>query len=78
MSTFSESAKNARRLHGESWRLESNLTSLILMFFVNNDFDAYFIARAKALLDLIEDAMGKPVSNHASDEVAAKFGASLE
>ena len=48
------------------------------MFFVNNDFDAYFIARAKALLDLIEDAMGKPVSNHASDEVAAKFGASLE
>lgn len=34
--------------------------------------------RAKGLLDLIEEAMGKPVTDRASDEVATKFGASLE
>ena len=57
-------------------RIESHLVESDS--FINNDFDTYFTARARALLDLIEDAMGKPVSDRASDEVVAKFGASLE
>ena len=57
-------------------RIESHLVEFDS--FINNDFDTYFTARARALLDLIEDAMGKPVSDRASDEVVAKFGASLE
>ena len=57
-------------------RIESHLVEFDS--FRNHDFDTYFPARARALLDLIEDAMGKPVSDRASDEVVAKFGASLE
>lgn len=57
-------------------RIESHLVDFDA--FISNDFDSYFIARAKALLDLIEGAMGKPISDRASDEVVATFGTSLE
>ena len=43
-----------------------------------DDFDTYFINRAKALLSLIEKAMGKSVSDRNSDATVEQFGASLE
>lgn len=43
----------------------------------NDDFDAYFVARAKAILNLIENATGKQVTGRDTDDVIAKFGASL-
>ncbi|WP_240542109.1 DUF262 domain-containing protein [Bifidobacterium sp. CP2] len=43
-----------------------------------DDFRSYFVERAKALLGLISDAMGKTVTNRAGDDVLALFGASLE
>jgi hypothetical protein len=43
-----------------------------------DDFQAYFIKRAKALLGLIGTAMGKPIQNLNSDEVIKDFGGSLE
>ena len=43
-----------------------------------DDFDAFFVDRAKRLLDLIEEAMGKQVSGRASEETVEAFGASLE
>lgn len=42
-----------------------------------DDFDAFFIDRAKRLLDAIEDAMGKEVPDRASDETVAAFGCPL-
>lgn len=42
-----------------------------------DDFDAFFVKRAKFLLKIIGDAMGKSISNLGSDEVIAEFGSAL-
>ncbi len=44
---------------------------------VQDDFDTYFIDRAKKLLGLIEKAMGKPVSDRNAEITIEQFGASL-
>jgi len=56
-------------------RIESHLVnydSLVL-----DDFDTYFIDRAKKILDLIEKVMGKPVTDRNSEITIEQFGASL-
>ena len=45
--------------------------------FIADDFESYFIARAKALLSLIEDAMGKQVADRSSDQTVKAYGCSL-
>lgn len=45
--------------------------------FRSDDFDNFFISRAKELLDLISGAMGKTISNRDSDEIIAVFGDKL-
>ena len=44
---------------------------------VRDDFDSYFVDRAKKLLGLIEKAMGKPVSDRGAEITIEQFGASL-
>ena len=44
---------------------------------VQDDFDTYFVDRAKRLLGLIEKAMGKPVSDRDAEITIEQFGASL-
>lgn len=62
---------------------EDELRQRIESHFVNydaliaNDFDTYFIDRAKKLLDLIESAMGKPVADRNAENTIQLFGASL-
>lgn len=56
-------------------RIESHLVNY--EYLVNDDFDNYFIDRAKKLLDLIEKAMGKVVSDRASEDVKEQFGKAL-
>ena len=46
--------------------------------FVNDDFATYFIDRAKRILKLIEDAMGKPVTDKGEDATIQVYGQSLE
>ena len=43
----------------------------------NDDFDEYFIKRAKALLNLISIAMDKPISNLDGEDVVKTFGKAL-
>lgn len=43
-----------------------------------DSFDLYFIKRAKSLLYLIGEAMGKPVGNLNGEDVVAAFGCSLQ
>ena len=57
-------------------RIESHLIDYQLL--IADDFDNYFIHRAKKLLDLIEKAMGKKVSDRNSEITIEQFGASLE
>ena len=45
---------------------------------VADDFDTYYIDRAKAILDLIESAMGKKVADRGAENTVDSFGASLE
>ena len=57
-------------------RIESNLIEWTA--FINDDFEAYFKARAIALLDAIELAMGKFISDRNTEETIKRFGYSLE
>lgn len=43
----------------------------------SDDFNAYFIKRASALLDAIEKATGKPISGRDSEDVIKEFGQAL-
>ncbi|MCR5259156.1 MAG: DUF262 domain-containing protein, partial [Desulfovibrio sp.] len=45
--------------------------------FMADDFDVFFVERAKRLLDLVETAMGKAVADRDSEQTIAEFGASL-
>ena len=42
-----------------------------------DDFNGYFIDRAKSLLNLIEKAMNKPVTDRDAENTLDQFGASL-
>ena len=56
-------------------RIESHMINYDALS--SDDFDMYFIERAKSLLTLIEKAMGKQVSDKASDETIKQFGQTL-
>ena len=56
-------------------RVESHLVDYDAL--AVNDFDTFFLHRAKRLLDAIEGAMGKEVPDRASDETVAAFGSAL-
>jgi hypothetical protein len=43
-----------------------------------DNFDEYFLHRAKSLINIISRSMGKPVTNLAGDDVITGFGGSLE
>lgn len=56
-------------------RIESHLIDYDAL--AADDFDAYFIDRAKKLLDAIERAMGKAVPDRGSEETIKRFGEAL-
>lgn len=56
-------------------RIESHMINF--EYLKQDDFDNYFIDRAKKLLNLIENAMGKNVSDRGSDDTIEQFGKSL-
>lgn len=56
-------------------RIESHCVNYDAL--VRDDFDVYFVDRAKKLLGLIEKAMGKPVSDRDAEITVEQFGASL-
>lgn len=56
-------------------RIESHLIDYDAL--AADDFDTYFIDRAKKLLDAIERAMGKAVPDRGSEETIKRFGEAL-
>ena len=58
------------------YRVESHLVDY--EYFISDDFDSYFITRAKAILKVIEDAMGKTISDKGAEQTIKEFGHSLE
>lgn len=57
-------------------RIESHLIDYPT--FIADDFESYFIHRAKRLLAIIEKAMGKTVADKGSEQTIKAFGVSLE
>ena len=57
-------------------RIESHLVNYD--YFIANDFENYFIDRAKTIMKVIENAMGKTIADKGSEQTIALFGASLE
>ena len=56
-------------------RIESHMINYVALS--SDDFDAYFIDRAKRLLAIIEKAMGKQVADRSSEQTINAFGTSL-
>ena len=56
-------------------RIESNLINYDAL--IKDDFEIYFIDRAKAILKVIEAAMGKSVADKESEQTIQQFGCSL-
>lgn len=57
-------------------RVESHLVNYDA--FIRDDFDTYFVDRAKAILLVIEEAMGKSVSDKGSERTIELYGSNLE
>jgi len=57
-------------------RVESHLINFEA--FIKDDFDSYFIDRAKSIMKVIEDAMGKNISDKSSEQTIETYGQSLE
>lgn len=58
------------------FRIESHLVNYD--YLIVDDFDHYFIARAKAILKVIEAAMGKTIADKGSEQTIKEYGCSLE
>lgn len=57
-------------------RVESHLINYDA--FIRDDFDTYFIDRAKAIMSVIESVMGKAISDKGSEQTIKEYGVSLE
>ncbi len=57
-------------------RIESHLIDYSA--FIADDFDRYFVSRAKRLLAIIEKVMGKTIADKGSEQTVHAFGQSLE
>lgn len=57
-------------------RVESHLVNYAA--FIQDDFDTYFIDRAKAIMKVIEGAMEKTISDKGSEQTINSYGVSLE
>lgn len=57
-------------------RVESHLINYAA--FIQDDFDTYFIDRAKAIMEVIESAMEKTISDKGSEQTINNYGVSLE
>ena len=56
---------------------ESKCAEGFNVYLFADDFDSYFIDRAKHLLDRIEKATGKAISGRDSEETIREFGVAL-
>lgn len=74
------SAKIVKKANIDEAQLRMRVESHLVDYdaFIADDFDAYFIARAKRLLAVIESAMGKTVADKGAEHTIHQFGCSLE
>lgn len=61
-------------------QLKSRVESHLINYhaFINDDFKTYFVDRAKAIMTVIEETMGKVISDKGSEQTIKIYGVSLE
>ena len=77
-SKYSQKIMKAAQIDEE--QLKSRVESHLVNYdaFINDDFDTYFIDRAKAIMTVIEGAMEKTISDKGSEQTINSYGVSLE
>ena len=77
-SKYKEKIKKKAQIDEEQLkiRIESHLVDYEA--FINDDFEKYIIARAKAIMTVIEAAMGKSIADKGSEQTINLYGCSLE
>lgn len=77
-SKYSQKIMKAAQIDEE--QLKSRVESHLVNYdaFINDDFDTYFIDRAKAIMTVIEEAMEKTISDKGSEQTINSYGVSLE
>lgn len=77
-SKYSQKIMKAAQIDAAQLRLrvESHLVNYAA--FIQDDFDTYFIDRAKAIMKVIEGAMEKTISDKGSEQTINDYGMSLE
>lgn len=77
-SKYSQKIMKAAQIDEDQLRLrvESHLVNYDA--FIHDDFDTYFIDRAKSILKVIEAAMEKTISDKGSEQTINNYGVSLE
>lgn len=77
-SKYSQKIMKAAQIDEE--QLKSRVESHLVNYdaFINDDFDTYFIDRAKTIMTVIEGAMEKTISDKGSEQTINSYGVSLE
>ena len=76
-SAYSAKIMNAASISPAEFRKRVESNFINYNSFITDDFNVYFIDRAKRLLGLIENVMGKPITDKDSDQTRELFGESL-
>lgn len=77
-SVYSKRVMRKAEIDEAAWRsrVESHLVDYDT--FISDDFNGYFIARAKSIMKVIEAAMGKTIADKGSEQTINIYGFSLE
>lgn len=69
--------EGADRVNKEELNEHLNSHLINIEYIRTDNFDEYFADRAKVILDLISEAMGKTITNRDSDEITSAFGKNI-
>lgn len=77
-SKYSQKIMKAAQIDEDQLRLRVESHLVNYDEFIQDDFDGYFIDRAKAIMKVIEGAMEKTISDKGSEQTINNYGVSLE
>lgn len=77
-SKYKEKIKKKAQIDEEQLKIRIESHFVDYEAFINDDFEKYIIARAKAIMTVIEAAMGKSIADKGSEQTINLYGCSLE
>lgn len=77
-SVYSKNVLKTAAIDEQTYRMRVESHFINYDYFINDDFSSYFVDRAKSLLTIIENAMGKTIADKSSEQTIQLFGHALE